>query len=346
MNKSVWTERLPGGYSVRYWTEVAPGVFRKKREWFQDYNLAQKRRAELKLKFLAKQQGAVDPTLQTAGAFDSYLAALTHTHRPATIELKSFALRDLLGQGGSLSSLTHLKVKEWKASLLKEYNINTVALRLRELRAFLNWCKKEQLIQESPFAGIQIPQGKEVGRKLEINELKLILEASDPKFKPYLLMLIYTGARRNEILLTRWQDIDFKDKTWTIPADNSKSKKTRFVPLADAALLALAALPRASDKVFPAYVHNTAHWYLKKALKAAGIEGRVRLHDFRHSFASHWTGDPRILADMVGWNGLQMLKRYSHFGLENARKAANEFGIGAKLDNGAEMGRAASTSEI
>ena len=39
----------------------------------------------------------------------------------------------------------------------------------------------------------------------------------------YFLLLLFTGMRRNETLMLRWTDIDFQEKTLTIPRERSKT---------------------------------------------------------------------------------------------------------------------------
>jgi integrase len=51
--------------------------------------------------------------------------------------------------------------------------------------------------------------------------------------------LLFTGARVNEALNARWVDIDRKNRTWTVLANNSKSKQRRSIPLNDAAMTVL-----------------------------------------------------------------------------------------------------------
>ena len=48
------------------------------------------------------------------------------------------------------------------------------------------------------------------------------------------LFLIYTGARKREVLDAKWQDIDWDKKSWRIP--KTKSGKVRHIPLSKAAL--------------------------------------------------------------------------------------------------------------
>jgi integrase len=49
--------------------------------------------------------------------------------------------------------------------------------------------------------------------------------------KDYLLLLIFTGLRREEGLALRWQDVDFKEKTLTIP--DPKNRQPHTLPLSD-----------------------------------------------------------------------------------------------------------------
>jgi integrase len=43
--------------------------------------------------------------------------------------------------------------------------------------------------------------------------------------------LILTAARTSEVILAEWKEIDFKAKTWTVPADRMKMKKEHRIPL-------------------------------------------------------------------------------------------------------------------
>lgn len=65
---------------------------------------------------------------------------------------------------------------------------------------------------------------------------------------------ILTAARSGEVRGATWDEIDLQGKLWTIPAERMKAKKPHRVPLSDAAVKLLAALPRidGSEFVFPA----------------------------------------------------------------------------------------------
>jgi integrase len=55
--------------------------------------------------------------------------------------------------------------------------------------------------------------------------------------------LILTAVRSNELLGARWQEIDWNDRVWTVPAERTKTrKKDHVVPLSSAAWAILMAL--------------------------------------------------------------------------------------------------------
>lgn len=65
-----------------------------------------------------------------------------------------------------------------------------------------------------------------------------------------LQFLILTAARTSDVTGALWSEIDMKAKTWTVPDDRMKAGKTHVVPLSDAAMAILRAMPRTGDFVF------------------------------------------------------------------------------------------------
>jgi integrase len=105
--------------------------------------------------------------------------------------------------------------------------------------------------------------------------------------------LILTAARSNEVLTARWSEIDFVDKSWTVPAARMKSRREHRVPLAAAAIALLQKLPHdRGDLVFigkhpGAPIHRMALTWLMQQL---GQEGKATVHGFRSTFRD-WAGE-------------------------------------------------------
>lgn len=104
--------------------------------------------------------------------------------------------------------------------------------------------------------------------------------------KDYFLLILFTGLRRNEGATLKWRDIDFKDKTLTIP--DPKNRERHVLPLSDFLhdLLARRKVIAINDYVFPAnsktgYI-NDPRKAMRKVIETSGIE--FTLHDLRRTF--------------------------------------------------------------
>ena len=105
-------------------------------------------------------------------------------------------------------------------------------------------------------------------------------------------LLLLTGARRGEVLLAKWADLDIERGSWTKPAHTTKQRRTETVPLSGAALRLLASMraeDRASEYLLGGDGLTVDHSRegLGRNHEGTQLEG-VRLHDLRHTFASHW----------------------------------------------------------
>jgi integrase len=96
-------------------------------------------------------------------------------------------------------------------------------------------------------------------------------------------LAILTAARTNEVIGLRWREIDFKTRTWTVPASRMKAKKQHVVPLSARALECLEAIPRHGDRVFP--LSNMAMLELVR-----GMRPGITVHGFRSSFRT-WASE-------------------------------------------------------
>ena len=120
---------------------------------------------------------------------------------------------------------------------------------------------------------------------------------------------ILTAARSGEVRGARWAEVDRQAKLWVIPAARMKAGKEHRVPLSDAALSLLDALPKidAGDLVFPA--SRTGLGGVAKPLSDMALTAVMRRmgldavpHGFRSTFrdwCSERTNYPRDVAEMA-----------------------------------------------
>ena len=63
-------------------------------------------------------------------------------------------------------------------------------------------------------------------------------------FDPLYQLLVLTGARKSEVAGARWGEFNLPKKIWTVPPERFKSNASHLVPLSDAAVSIIEALPR------------------------------------------------------------------------------------------------------
>lgn len=103
---------------------------------------------------------------------------------------------------------------------------------------------------------------------------------------------ILTAARSGEVRGATWDEIDVKNKTWTIPGSRMKASKEHRVPLSDAAIALLKDLPRftGNNYIFPApRGGELSDMALLAVLKRMGRSGLTQ-HGFRSTFRD-WAGE-------------------------------------------------------
>lgn len=188
----------------------------------------------------------------------------------------------------------------------------------------------------NPSRGVQRPKfDNRRQRFLSSEEAGRLLAAAgkslNPKLRPIILILLTTGARLSEVLNARSDHIDFERRSWLIPI--TKTSKSRYVPLAQAAIEAIEKLPKIdgcpwllpnpeTGKPFVTIKHS---W--QKARKVAGLQG-LRLHDLRHTAASQManSGVPLFtISVLLGHSDLKSSSRYSHLA-DSTLMAAAEAG--------------------
>jgi integrase len=121
------------------------------------------------------------------------------------------------------------------------------------VRGFFNWALEDGRygLEQSPCDRIRpkrlIGERKPRQRTLEDNEIRAFWRATERMgypFGPLFQLLFLTACRKNEIAGALWTEIDLKKKLLTIPAERFKSDSQHLVPLTDAALALVEALPR------------------------------------------------------------------------------------------------------
>jgi len=170
----------------------------------------------------------------------------------------------------------------------------------------------------------------------ELTRLLTLLEVHPNQRACYIVrLLLLTGARSGEVLGMKWSNVDLELGRWTKPAHTTKQKRTEIIPLSEAALGLLREL-RSGAPVEAIYVFpgnslgkpmTTIKTFWGQVRRDAGIND-VRLHDLRHTFASHLVSSGQSLETigrLLGHTQAQTTARYAHLQDDALRKATNLF---------------------
>jgi integrase len=197
---------------------------------------------------------------------------------------------------------------------------------------------KWRLRLDNPCKGVARNQEHKRKRYLSKDELarltKALSEYRDQRIADIFRFLLWTGARRGEVLSARWEQFDIEQGVWTKPATTTKQKTEHQIPLSAPAQQLLARLPKQHGVpwLFPGeragqHLINIEHGW-RRICKAAGITG-LRIHDLRHSYASTLVSagfSLPVIGDLLGHTQPQTTHRYAHLYDDARRKAVERAG--------------------
>lgn len=154
-------------------------------------------------------------------------------------------------------------------------------------------------------------------------------------------LLIFTGARRNEILTLRWEWVDFERGVLNLPDSKTGSK---IIHLSPPALELLSTLPRVRGNPFVivglrpgTHLVNLRKTWVRVREKA-GITPitlpdetlqHARLHDLRHSFASiavNGGASLPMIGALLGHSQVSTTARYAHLADDPLKKVNDDAG--------------------
>ncbi len=285
-------------------------------------------------------------------ATDRYLPHVRERLRSAH-NIDAYLRRRILPVLGrkALDEVTVTDVAELRRKLVAEdLAPGTVNRHLATLRAMFNLASKWGLFEgRNPAASPGMLREEHRDRYLSPAETQALVKAldadEDPVAAAALALLIVTGARRSEIILGKWEQVDLERGLLVVP--RSKSGKPRYIPLSPVAvgilrrqdslrrlleadrLAALAEAqaagtvvedPVPNPYVFPSHRRpgksiEGLRGVWARAKTAAGLPADLRIHDLRHSFASALAnaGTPlNEIGTVLGHTQLSTTQRYAH----------------------------------
>jgi len=147
-------------------------------------------------------------------------------------------------------------------------------------------------------------------------------------------LLILTGARYTEVVSATWNQFDLERGTWTKPDHSTKQQQMHHIPLSIQVIEILKHMKAKAeaDFLFPGKIPGQPLKDIKKSWhtirKAAGFP-EVRIHDLRHTHASHLVSSGlslSIVGKLLGHTQASTTQRYAHLADAPLRQATEFFG--------------------
>lgn len=307
-------------------------------------------------KLYRQQLGTYDPAEDHQGltfkaSKEEFLKAQTRRLRPQSVQ----AYKHSLVAFERLIKVTELRQVDRKlldtfvTKRLEKVGGVTVNKDLRQIRAFLNWCKQQHYISRTPdFKGLflivdeseptWVPDEDVKAVVLALNDRKLVLKQRSPEWwGVFLRTALFTGMRRSELLGLKWTEVDFRTGAVRVVRHTSKGRRDRLYESANelSELLenwfkAQPEPPRPTDFVLP-YEKDPRGLYKDwdVILEHSGIqeERRFTPHDCRSTCVSEMLAAGVALTtvrDWVGHSSVVVTEQYYAATRTDRRRVASE----------------------
>ena len=276
-----------------------------------------------------------EKTICFAEFFDQkYFPFAKATKRRSQLDLYVFDkhIRPTFGKK-LLTDISSEDLDGWMTRQLDDgYKPATINKHSSMLNRMLNIAVQWAYLDKNPFKGVvikKLPIGDHIQRFLTLSEIKSLLSACKRSTHPYLhlfvKLLLLTGARKSELRLAKWTNIDEQKGELFVAV--SKSGRSRTIVLSKKALAVLEQIRLRSDALGMPITrdswvfanprthlpYTSLHIAFFKARESAGLNS-VRMHDLRHTYASLLINNGASIYEvqqLLGHYNISMTERYA-----------------------------------
>lgn len=349
--------RYRGGWSA---VVTIPGTGTRRQFYGKTKKEVQQKADDFRLK-LHQGLAGIESKEPLASLLERWLDEVAEVRlRPKTVEIyRSWARKHVIPSLGKvpLNKLTTVAIQSWVSQMLRSGASpatvrNSLAVLRRCLRSALGW----QLISVNPAIGVEIPPlpQREYRTLTPAEYHRLLAVTEGTQLHSILMVELYTGLRKGEVLALRWGDIYWtqcavsvqgamqrtKGKYVRSPVKTRAGRRTLAVP--QAVMTELRAhwerteyLRLPDEDVFELLIFTSPHGRavdpsgltgkLHRALEQAGLP-KIRFHDLRHTFATLQLEagiHPGIVSERLGHTRFATtMDIHTHVSLEAQRPAA------------------------
>lgn len=231
----------------------------------------------------------------------------------------------------TLAKITTAHFTKHRAERLKKVKPGTINRQFGIIRHAFDIAMREWDIplRENPLAKLKKLKVNDArSRRMTLEEWEAIKKAAtvcrNPFIMPLIQLALETAMRRGELLVMKWEHIDFESRTILIPV--TKNGHSRIIPLTGEAIRILNKIqdPKEADSkyVFSGVTGNAANHVWDRIIERAHIEN-LHFHDLRHEAISRFFERGLSLPEVAlisGHRDFRMLFRYTHLKAEDIAK--------------------------
>jgi integrase len=162
----------------------------------------------------------------------------------------------------------------------------TINRDLEALRHILFLAVDQGVLLANPLSRLRlVPERRKPRSVLSLEDERLLLATAAPHLQNIIILALYTGMRRGELLNQLWEHIDFDRDLLSVTRSKTAGGEGREIPFTHRVSTLLQTLRQPEGLLFtfegkPIRIIKTA-W--KSAIRRAGIR-YCRFHDLRHTF--------------------------------------------------------------
>ena len=276
-----------------------------------------------------------EQTLTLRQLLDEYLEYAEEHRRECTVRGYRYMMeRHLKPWAGerTLISLRRREVTAFHKTMGRAHGHFQANRMIAILRASINRAIREhELNLHNPAIAITFYRELRRSRRLFIEELPAFFQALEDEpnrsLRDFLLVALFTGARKSNLMHMRWEHLSIERGIWIIPAEESKSNTELPVVLVERVrqILRVRRAQATSPWVFPGrypykpMTNPNVGWI--RILERSGLKG-LRMHDLRRSLASFQidTGTPlEVIQKTLGHESKTTTEIYARLAMEPVR---------------------------
>lgn len=242
-----------------------------------------------------------------------------------------------------LQDLTHIHIRQYLVSLQERglssaYQHNNA----RAIRAFLNYCVRDELIDKSPFAKVAMPKlAKKILPALTADEVRRTLDAcQNERDEALILFLLDSGVRAQEAIVLNVADVDLSTGSVTVHQGKGQKDRITYIGAKTRKQLKRYLIERGNPALTEALFvaergeHERLSYFgvsqlMKRLRKASGVTN-LNAHTLRRTFAINCLRngmDIFVLAKLMGHADLTVLKQYLALVKDDLQKSHSEHGV-------------------